>query len=134
MAVTMRSQDLARRAALDIQGDPNDRESHPGLLDKPWRKNYRDLWKKVPYLILTNGLMQTSAFLADKVGTGNDADPAYTALLRHLRAIVPEATGGSLLEAVTGMDRRQYLRATRTILDAAIWYKRFSVALVGDDE
>ncbi|MFH1279289.1 MAG: type III-B CRISPR module-associated protein Cmr5 [Candidatus Eisenbacteria bacterium] len=94
--------------------------------DRTWKKDYGRLWLRFPGLVLTNGLMQTVAFYASR---DNDAN---TAFLDHLgKLVLPEEGTGSVYDYLRGADYPAYMQATRIALAAAVYYARFSEAILG---
>lgn len=98
------------------------------------KKKYGSLARKVPMLVLTNGLGQTLAFLKSK-GKDQEED-AHTILLCHLsewvlrRLGVPESWRGDLLKWVLRQDSNSttYRHATLEALAFLNWLKRFAEA------
>ena len=84
--------------------------------------------KRLPALILTNGLGQTLAFLRAK---GQGAGNAPQTLYQHLSDWVLDEVGpgtGSLLEWLLTQDSATYRRATTETLAFLNWLKRFAEA------
>ena len=84
--------------------------------------------KKLPALVLTNGLGQTLAFLRAK---GKDEANAPQTLYNHLSEWVMGEIApaqGSLLEWLMGKDSATYRRATTEALAFINWLKRFAEA------
>jgi CRISPR-associated protein Cmr5 len=54
-------------------------------VDQAVREKYRNLAKSVPALVMTNGLMQTFAFLKGKADNRNEHDRLLTDILQWLR-------------------------------------------------
>ncbi len=104
-----------------------------------FKKKYGSLARKVPTLILTNGLGQTLAFLKAK-GKNHPADE-HTVLFRHLSRwvlsqVAPSspATNGDLLQWVLQNDSASYRRATVEALAFLTWLKRFAEAELPAEE
>jgi len=98
-----------------------------------FKNKYGSLARKVPALVLTNGLGQTLAFLQAK-GKNNPADE-HTVLFRHLSDWVlaqvgtdTTASNPDLLRWVLENDSAAYRRATTEALAFLIWLKRFAEA------
>jgi CRISPR-associated protein Cmr5 len=98
-----------------------------------WRKGYSSLARKVPMLVLTNGLGQTLAFL--KAKGKNDPADEHTVLFRHLSSWVLSQVASSttannedLLQWVLQNDSAAYRRATTEALAFLTWLKRFAEA------
>jgi CRISPR-associated protein Cmr5 len=104
-----------------------------------WKKGYNSLARKVPMLVLTNGLGQTLAFL--KAKGKNDPADEHTVLFRHLSRwvlsqVAPSspATNGDLLQWVLQNDSASYRRATVEALAFLTWLKRFAEAELPAEE
>ncbi|MDT7879139.1 MAG: type III-B CRISPR module-associated protein Cmr5 [Candidatus Caldarchaeales archaeon] len=102
-----------------------------GELD--WKKGYGSLARKIPMLVLTNGLGQTLAFL--KAKGKNDPADEHTVLFRHLSSWVlsqvdpsAAASNGDLLRWVLQNDSAAYRRATMEALAFLTWLERFAEA------
>lgn len=95
-------------------------------------KNYEGQYggwaKRLPALVLTNGLGQTLAFLRAKgKGPGNAPQTLY----QHISEWVIDQVGpgtGSLLEWLLKQDSSTYRRATTETLAFLNWLKRFAEA------
>ena len=105
------------------------------VTNKPqeFKKKYGSLARKVPMLVLTNGLGQTLAFL--KAKGKNDPADEHTVLFRHLSSWVlsqvassTPASNGDLLQWVLQNDSTAYRRATIESLAFLTWLKRFAEA------
>jgi CRISPR-associated protein Cmr5 len=105
------------------------------VTNKPqeFKKKYGSLARKVPMLVLTNGLGQTLAFL--KAKGKNDPADEHTVLFRHLSSWVlsqvassTPASNGDLLQWVLQNDSAAYRRATTEALAFLAWLKRFAEA------
>jgi len=104
-----------------------------------FKKKYGSLARKVPMLVLTNGLGQTLAFLKAK-GKNHPADE-HTVLFRHLSnwvldQVAPGTSSGNddLLQWVLRNDSAAYRRATTEALAFLNWLKRFAEAELPAEE
>jgi CRISPR-associated protein Cmr5 len=104
-----------------------------------FKKKYGSLARKVPMLVLTNGLGQTLAFL--KAKGKNDPADEHTVLFRHLSSWVlsqvassTPASNGDLLQWVLQNDSAAYRRATIESLAFLTWLKRFAEAELPTEE
>lgn len=121
-------QQRAKQAWDDIQSVVNRDEI---------KKKYGSLARKVPMLVLTNGLGQTLAFLRAK--GKNDTGDEHNVLFRHLSAwtmsqIAPNPGNQNLLDWVLNNDSAAYRRATTEALAYLIWLKRFAEAELPTEE
>ncbi len=99
-------------------------------------KEYRNLVKSTPAMIMTNGLMQTLAFLK---GKGKEQ---HTALLSHIVGWLHH-TDVNLLEAeafdavmteLSKMDSIRYQRATEEAMAMLRWLRHLADAACGGGE
>jgi CRISPR-associated protein Cmr5 len=114
------------------------------VTNKPqeFKKKYGSLARKVPMLVLTNGLGQTLAFLLAKAKRHEPEQKrsveakAHDLLLVHLSNWVlsqvasstPASNGDLLLQWVLQNDSAAYRRATIESLAFLTWLKRFAEA------
>jgi CRISPR-associated protein Cmr5 len=97
-------------------------------------KIYGGLCHTFPVLVRTAGLAQAIAFHESKAGSesdvGGDRQKAHKRLLDDYKDLLPEFDIG---KAELG----DYMRATRRVLGAWVFYKRFAVSILrvkpGDD-
>jgi CRISPR-associated protein Cmr5 len=102
-----------------------------------FKKKYGSLARRVPMLILTNGLGPTLAFLRSK--GKNDPHDAHTVLAGHLSTwvlsqIASGAQNQTLLDWVLNHDSHDYRRATAEALAYLVWLKRFAEAELPTEE
>jgi len=104
-----------------------------------WKKDYSSLARKVPMLVLTNGLGQTLAFL--KAKGKNDPADEHTVLFRQLSRwvldqIAPNTSASipDLLHWILENDSAAYRRATTEALAFLNWLKRFAEAELPTEE
>ncbi len=130
--MTSTHQQRAGRASQQLRGVPEGRV----------RERYNTLAHKLPVLIRTNGLLQTSAFLLakSKVKEGADArdGQAERLLLDHLRLhlveaqlLAPNAGPEGFVEMLTGLASAPYRRMQDEALACLVWQKRFCAAKFG---
>lgn len=122
-------QQRASQAWDDIQSVANQSDE--------FRKKYGSLARKVPMLVLTNGLGQTLAFLRAK--GKNDRGDEHNVLFCHLSKwtmsqVVPNPGNQNLLDWVLGNDSAAYRRATTEALAYLVWLKRFAEAELPTEE
>jgi len=118
-----REQQRASQAWSDIQEVKEQ-------LQEPAQKEYGSLARRVPTLVITNGLGQTLAYL--KAKAKNEQSDHYGLMYRHLSrwtmgTVSPQ--GGDLLRWVQGeADSVTYRWATVEALAYLGWLKRFAEA------
>lgn len=95
-------------------------------------KDYTNLAKAAPALIMNNGLMQALAFYQSK------GKAHHLALNRHLcewlrqRGIVQQAEFASVMTALHGADAAIFRRATEETLALLKWIRQFAAAVCGE--
>lgn len=94
---------------------------------------YGGLCHKFPIMVLTCGLCQAVAFVESKT-VGNDADRvlAYKLLREHV-AVLLGMTADAVASGVRNASLSDYMRYTRRIRQAGVYYKRFAVSLLNVD-
>jgi CRISPR-associated protein Cmr5 len=96
---------------------------------KEERRNiYGGLCYVFPVLVRTNGLCQALAFVAAKAGKDEQEPPPRAWAYQQLRDNIAEVLGieGDPLAAVRDAGLFEYMRMTRTVLDAWDFYPRFA--------
>lgn len=118
------SQKFFGRALDDVRAVEH--ESDPGI-----QKIYGGLCHKFPILVLTCGLCQAVAFVEAKAA-GGDADRkrAYEFLRAHVAALLGVTPATGLQQTVREANLSDYMRYTRLIRRAWVYYKRFAVSIL----
>ncbi len=98
---------------------------------KEFQKEYEIWCKKLPILILRNGLSQATGFLWAKAKQ-NESDPPGL-LLKHLAEHLKIPSAETLHRHVIKADLPEYQRLTRLTLEASLWYKRYTESLFEDE-
>jgi len=126
-----RQQSFLSQAVKDVNGLLKNEES------KKTQRIYGTLCHKFPVLIRTCGLCQTAAFIESKVSSdNNDRKQAHTSLGAHALKVLKDQgivnpQKQKLSEAVGELDAMSYALATRILLRAWIYYKRFAESILG---
>ncbi len=125
-------QKRAKRAWEDIQKVNGLPAEFNGL-----KKSYGSLARRVPMLILTNGLGQTLAYLRSK--GKDDPKKEHYIIFQQLSywtmsQVAPESQNQSLLDWVLQTDSTAYRRATAEALAYLSWLKRFAEAELPTEE
>jgi CRISPR-associated protein Cmr5 len=95
--------------------------------DKEYKK-YGAMAHKLPILIHTAGLVQALEFVHSR------GKPVQKRLLDHLAiAVTGKGDAETLLQAVRDASLSGYIRLTRQILAALLWYKRFAQSILDVD-
>jgi CRISPR-associated protein Cmr5 len=89
------------------------------------RQKYGSMAHKLPVLIRTAGLAQALAFVDSR---GSDEQKK---LLDHLAVVVNEQNAQNLLARSRTAELADYMRLTRNVLAALVWYKRFAQSVLG---
>ena len=93
------------------------------------RTIYGGLCHSFPIVVRSCGLCQALAFVEAKATGGKERGDAYTLLRGHIAsafALRPD----QLLPTIRAAEMPAYMRHTRTVLDAWIFYKRFAVSIL----
>lgn len=89
---------------------------------------YASIAHKLPILIYTAGLAQAVEFVHARGAS------IQRRLLAHLGSVIlDQETEEALREAIRRASLREYLRLTRQVLAALLWYKRFAQSILGID-
>jgi CRISPR-associated protein Cmr5 len=102
-------------------------------------KNYRSYVKKIPTMILSNGLGQTLAFIKSKSEKGNAYELIYEQLTEYMRSpyttrIQMPEDKKELVEWVISCDSEKYRYITQEILAFLNWLRRFAEGLIEEEE
>src|SRR5258706_16349783 len=87
------------------------------------RNSYGSTAHQLPILIRTSGLAQALAFVEGKKQTG------CKQLLEDIQVTI--GSERPLAEYAREASLREYMLLTRQVLDALLWYKRFSQSVMG---
>lgn len=93
------------------------------------RDIYGGLCHKFPILVLTCGLCQAIAFVESNAAKDDNRGQAYRLLRRHVAALL-DLTEATLLTKVREAKLTEYVRYTRRIRRAWVYYKRFAVSML----
>ena len=102
-------------------------------------KNYRSYVKKIPTMILSNGLGQTFAFIKAKSEKGNAYNLIYQQLTEYMKSdhtarIKMPQEKKDLVEWVISCNSSTYRYITQEILAFLNWLKRFAEGLIEVEE
>lgn len=101
------------------------------------KKEYRSYVRKIPQMILSNGLAQTLAFV--KAKSNDDVyKTIYTQITKYLKsestARIRMEENKELIEWVISLDSTEYIHATEEILAFLSWLKRFAEGMIETEE
>ena len=94
------------------------------------KQKYGTMAQKLPVLIRTAGLAQAISFLQVKA----KSDSGNKLLLEHLAQVVEDNTVEVFAENCRKAKLNEYLQLTQNTLAALLWFKRFSVSVLGVKE
>lgn len=103
--------DGIRQQVLEIQPDPD-------------YTKYGAMAHKLPILIYTAGLLQALEFVCSR------GERIQKRLIEHLAATIGQQDTAALMKAVREADLSGYMRLTRQVLAALLWYKRFAQSIL----
>jgi len=102
-------------------------------------KDYKSHVKKIPSMILSNGLGQTLAFIKAKSNSksGDAYKLIYEQLTNYLKSEYPSRikmpqNENELIKWVINLDSTNYRHLTEELLSFLNWLKRFSEGLIED--
>lgn len=95
------------------------------------KRIYEGLCQGFPVLVRTCGLAQAVAFHLSKITSDDQRARAHRFLLEHVAELVGSgSTPEGLVDAIRSADTQEYMRYTRRILGAFIYFKRFAVSIL----
>lgn len=105
------------------------------ISDKKKVKEYRSYIRKLPTMILTNGLGQALAFVVAKKEDGNAYDLIYKQITdymksEHVTKISMPQDKNDLLEWIISCDSQDYRYITQEILAFLNWLRRFAEGMI----
>ncbi|MCS7202292.1 MAG: type III-B CRISPR module-associated protein Cmr5 [Dictyoglomus sp.] len=109
------------------------------FLDVRKKKEYRSYIRKIPQMILSNGLGQTLAFIYSKKEDGNAYDLIYKQFINYLKSDSPArikipTNENELIEWVISLDSYNYRYVTEELLAFLNWLKRFAEGMIEEEE
>lgn len=114
-------------------------EEAVNILDDKKKKEYRSYARKIPQMILSNGLGQTLAFVYSKKENGNAYNLIYRQITDYMKSdstarIAMPADEDELVKWVISLDSSKYQHATEEILAFLKWLKRFAEGMIEEEE
>jgi CRISPR-associated protein Cmr5 len=103
------------------------------------QKEYKSYTRKIPTMILSNGLGQTLAFVKAKSEKGNAYDLIYSQLTEYMKSahtvrIQMPKEKNDFVEWVISCDSSKYRYITQEILAFLNWLRRFAEGLIEVEE
>lgn len=99
-------------------------------------KDYKSHVKKLPQMILNNGLGNAIAFINSKSNGNSSSSKAYGKLYSHIEDYLKKEGSlqqGKDLMSVIVENSEKYLSLTKEILAYVKWLKRFAEGMIKDD-
>ncbi len=108
-------------------------------LDTKRQKEYRSYTRRIPTMILTNGLGQALAFVKAKSESGNAYQLIYNQLTQYLKSdsttrVMMPPQSNDLVEWVISCDSMMYRYIAEEVLAFLSWIKRFAEGMIEGDE
>lgn len=122
--------EFAYRCVKEVIDKSNSSES--GQSDKKL-KEYKSYTRKIPQMILSNGLGQTLAFVKAKAKKGNAYEWIYKQLTQYFEGS-EVLNKNELIEWVISCDSKDYRYITQEILAFLNWLKRFAEGMIEDND
>lgn len=102
------------------------------------KENYRSYTKKVPTMILSNGLGQTLAFVKAKGKDGNAYELLYAQMTEYMKSdsvlrIQMPSDKNELIEWVINCDSTEYRWITQELLSFLNWLRRFAEGMIEEE-
>jgi len=102
-------------------------------------ENYRSYSRRIPTMILTNGLGQTLAFMKAKSEKGNAYSFLYQQITNYLKSgkasrITMPPDKNELIEWVISCDSKEYKFITQELLAFLNWLRRFAEGMIEGEE
>jgi len=102
------------------------------------QKEYKSYTRKIPTMILSNGLGQTIAFVKAKAEKGNAYDLIYKQLTEYMKSdhttrIRMPQNKNDLVEWVISCDSLTYRYITQEILAFLTWLKKIAEGLIEEE-
>jgi len=106
--------------------------------DQKKKKEYQSHVKRIPQMILSNGLGQTLAFIKAKSKKGNSYDLIYKQLTDYMKSdctsrISTPDNESDLIEWVISCDSIDYRYITQEVIAFLGWLRRFVEGLIKED-
>lgn len=141
------NQEISQDRINEFKSNPGEFKKKKDLSDTEKRliKNYENLLKtylsysrKIPQMILTNGLGQTLAFVKSKAKDGNAYDILYSQMTDYLKSnnttrIKIPSENNDLVGWVISCDSTTYRYITQEFLAFLNWLKRFAEGMIEGD-
>jgi len=104
------------------------------IKDKKFAGEYRSYVKKLPQMILFNGLGQTLAFIYSKKEKGNAYEFIYSHISQYLEsectARISKQRDKDLVEWVISLDSLEYRYVTEEVIAFLNWLRRFAEGMI----
>ncbi|GAB5047028.1 type III-B CRISPR module-associated protein Cmr5 [Thermodesulfovibrio sp. TK110] len=116
----------------------NDHEKKVFEKYKKYKENYSSYTKKLPTMILSNGLGQTLAFVKSKAKDGNAYELLYAQMSEYMKSnsvirIQMPPDKNELIEWVISCNSKEYRWITQELLAFLNWLKRFTEGMIEEE-
>ncbi|MDK4681148.1 type III-B CRISPR module-associated protein Cmr5 [Kingella negevensis] len=128
----------------DIRSQKYAQDAYPlvdAMINDDLKKGYRTQALNLPNMILQSGLCQTVGFLLAKgkakqedEKSSKEKENEYSKVLSHLAQLLKYSSKEDFHQKMLSMNITEYQLLTRKALDASGWLKRYTQAMLSDDE
>lgn len=91
-------------------------------------KDYGRICRKFPLLVMSNGLLQTLAFVESKSGDDKPLPMAFRRFKTDFERVAPFQIAG-----LRDCGVEEYIRHSKTAVEIGHWFKRYAESLIGVD-
>jgi CRISPR-associated protein Cmr5 len=108
-----------------------------GVKNEDFASKYLAYAKKLPSMIIYNGLLTTVAFAKTKAKKGSTEGKAWEKLLEHIGEFLRNEGinlgGKDLIEFLSEREVQEYRFITKRVLDFSLWLKRIAEGEIEDE-
>ena len=108
-----------------------------GVKNEDFASKYLAYAKKLPSMIIYNGLLTTVAFAKTKAKKASIEGKAWEKLLEHLKEFLRREginqDNKDLIEFLSELEVQEYRFITKRVLDFSLWLKRIAEGEVEDE-
>jgi len=108
-----------------------------GVKNEDFASKYLAYAKKLPSMIIYNGLLTTVAFAKTKARKASTEGKAWEKLLEHLKEFLRREginkDNEDLIEFLSKLEVQEYRFITKKVLDFSLWLKRIAEGEIEDE-
>jgi len=108
-----------------------------GVKNEDFASKYLAYAKKLPSMIIYNGLLTTVAFAKTKAKKASIEGKAWEKLLEHLKEFLRREginqDNKDLIEFLSELEVQEYRYITKRVLDFSLWLKRIAEGEIEDE-